>query len=60
MSGTTRSRDCRLRSTIQTTSPRPAVAGSRTASQTAPSSSSASPTSEYWRPPRRVPVRSST
>lgn len=48
--GTTRSRDCRLRSTIHTTSPSSATPGSRIASQTAPSSSSASPTREYCRP----------
>ena len=50
MLGTTRSSDCRLRSTIHTTSPSSATIGSRIASQHAPSSSSASPTSEYWRP----------
>ena len=43
--GTTRSSDWRLRSTIQVTLPRPVVAGSATASQTLPSSSSASPMS---------------
>ena len=51
MSGTTRSSDCRLRSTIQSTSPRRATMGSTSASQIAPSSSSASPTSATWRPP---------
>ena len=45
-SGMTRSRDCRLRSTIQTTSPRLRTSGSMMASQTAPSSSSASPSRE--------------
>ena len=50
MLGTTRSSDCRLKSTIQTTSPSSATAGSRIASQHAPSSSSASPIREYWRP----------
>ena len=48
--GTTRSSDCRFRSTTQTTSPSSATSGRATASQTAPSSSSASPSSEYWRP----------
>jgi hypothetical protein len=48
--GSTRSRDWRLRSTTQTTSPRSPTIGSRTASQQAPSSSSASPSREYWRP----------
>ena len=41
--GTTRSRLCRLRSTTQTTSPSSPTIGSSTASQQAPSSSSASP-----------------
>ena len=50
MLGTTRSSDCRLRSTIHTTSPSSPTIGSRIASQHAPSSSSASPTSEYCRP----------
>ena len=50
MLGTTRSSDCRFRSTIQTTSPSSPTIGSRIASQHAPSSSSASPTSEYCRP----------
>ena len=56
MVGTTRSRDCRLRSTTQTTSPSSATIGSSTASQTAPSSSSASPTSDHCRPSGPVPV----
>ena len=43
--GSTRSRDWRLKSTIHITLPRPAVAGSATASQMLPSSSSASPIS---------------
>ena len=43
MPGTTRSSDCRLKSTIQSTLPRPSVAGSAIASHTLPSSSSASP-----------------
>ena len=43
--GTTRSRLCRLKSTIQVTLPRPSVAGSAIASQMLPSSSSASPIS---------------
>ena len=61
MWGTTRSSDCRLRSTIHTTSPSSATIGSRIASQHAPSSSSASPTSEYCRPvPGRAPKRVST
>ncbi len=50
MTGTTRSSDCRFRSTIQTISPSSVVIGSMTASHTAPSSSSASPTREYCRP----------
>ena len=54
MLGTIRSRLCRLRSMIQHTSPRSCTIGSRIASQQAPSSSSASPTIEYWRP---VPAR---
>ena len=45
--GTTRSSDWRFASTIQTSSPRSATCWSITASQIAPSSSSASPTSEY-------------
>ena len=53
ISGTTRSRDWRFRSTTQTTSPSSATPGSTIASQTAPSSSSASPSSEYWRPAAR-------
>ena len=53
--GTTRSSDCRLTSTTQTTSPSSATPGSTTASHTAPSSSSASPNSEYWRPGLAVP-----
>jgi hypothetical protein len=48
--GTIRSSDCRLRSTTHTISPSSATAGSTTVSQTAPSSNSASPSSEYWRP----------
>ncbi len=44
MSGTTRSSDWRLRSTIHSTSPRRGTIGSTSASQIAPSSSSASPT----------------
>jgi hypothetical protein len=51
MSGTTRSRDCRFRSTIQRTSPNRATIGSAMASQHAPSSSSASPTNATCRPP---------
>ena len=50
MSGTTRSSDWRFRSTTQSTSPRRATHGSAIASQTAPSSSSASPSSAIWRP----------
>ena len=52
MSGTTRSSDWRLRSTTHSTSPRRATIGSTIASHTAPSSSSASPSSAIWRPPR--------
>ena len=52
MSGTTRSRLWRLRSTIHVTLPRPCDAGSATASQTLPSSSSASPTSAMNRAAR--------
>ena len=52
MSGTTRSSDWRLRSTTHSTSPRRATIGSTMASYTAPSSSSASPSSAIWRPPR--------
>ena len=52
MSGTTRSSDWRLRSTTHMTSPRRATIGSAIASQHAPSSSSASPISAIWRPPR--------
>ena len=51
MSGTTRSSDWRLRSTTHMTSPSLATIGSATASQIAPSSSSASPISAIWRPP---------
>ena len=51
MSGTTRSSDWRLRSTTHSTSPRLATIGSAIASQHAPSSSSASPSSAIWRPP---------
>ena len=51
MSGTTRSSDWRLRSTIHSTSPRRGTIGSTSASQIAPSSSSASPSSATWRPP---------
>ena len=50
ISGTTRSSDWRFTSTTQTISPSSATPGSTMASQTAPSSSSASPSSEYWRP----------
>ena len=52
MSGTTRSSDWRLRSTTHMTSPSLATIGSAIASQQAPSSSSASPSSAIWRPPR--------
>ena len=52
MSGTTRSSDWRLRSTTHSTSPSRATIGSTIASHTAPSSSSASPSSAIWRPPR--------
>ena len=45
--GTTRSSDWRLRSTTHTTSPSLATIGSSTASHTAPSSSSASPTRDH-------------
>ena len=59
MLGTTRSSDWRFMSTIQTTSPSSATIGSMIASQQAPSSSSASPSSEYWRPvPRTSPATS--
>ncbi len=51
MSGTTRSSDCRLRSTTHMTSPSLLTIGSATASQHAPSSSSASPISAICRPP---------
>ena len=51
MSGTTRSSDWRLRSTTHMTSPSFATIGSAIASQHAPSSSSASPSSAIWRPP---------
>ena len=54
MSGTTRSSDCRLRSTIHITSPRRATIGSTRASQIAPSSISASPMRAIWRPPRGI------
>ena len=57
MSGTTRSRDWRLKSTTQQTSPSSRTIGSSTASQIAPSSSSASPTSENCRPGSRGPTR---
>ena len=60
MLGTTRSNDCRFMSTIQTISPSSATDGSRIASHTAPSSSSASPTSEYWRPVPVAPNAAST
>ena len=50
MSGTTRSSDWRLRSTTHITLPRRGVIGSTSASQMAPSSSSASPTSAMLRP----------
>ena len=53
MSGTTRSSDWRFRSTTQSTSPSRATHGSAIASQTAPSSSSASPSSAIWRPRAR-------
>ncbi len=52
MSGTIRSSDWRLRSTTHITSPRRGTIGSTSASQIAPSSSSASPTRATWRPPR--------
>ena len=42
---------------IQTTSPSPMTIGSNTASHTAPSSSSASPTREYCRPVPAPPNR---
>ncbi len=50
MPGTTLSSDCRLRSTIQRTSPNRGTMGSISASHTGPSSSSASPTRAIWRP----------
>ena len=51
----TRSSDCRLRSTIQSTFPSVRVSGSASASQMFPSSSSASPSSEMNRPPVEAP-----
>ncbi len=51
ITGTTRSSDWRLKSTIHSTSPSRATSGSTSASHTAPSSSSASPTIAMWRPP---------
>ena len=54
--GTTRSSDWRFTSMTQTTSPSSATPGSTMASQTAPSSSSASPSSEYWRPRAPLPM----
>ena len=51
MSGTTRSNDWRFRSTIHSTSPSRGTIRSTRASQIAPSSSSASPSSAIWRPP---------
>jgi len=56
MPGTTRSSDCRFMSTTQTTSPSSATPGSAIASHTAPSSSSASPRREYWRPVPTAPM----
>ena len=50
MSGTTRSSDWRLRSTIHSTSPSDGIIGSTSASQIAPSSSSASPIRAISRP----------
>ena len=58
--GTTRSSDCRLTSTIHSTSPSPSVAGSATASQMLPSSSSASPISAMYRLRGRGPKCAST
>jgi hypothetical protein len=60
MPGTTRSSDCRLKSTSHITLPRPAVAGSATASQMLPSSSSASPISAMNRECGRAPKCAST
>ena len=60
MLGTTRSSDWRFMSTIQTISPSSGTEESRIASQTAPSSSSASPTNEYWRPLPVLPNAVST
>ncbi len=58
--GTTRSSDCRLKSTTHITLPSPVVAGSATASQTLPSSSSASPINATNRECGRAPKCAST
>ncbi|CAB4691384.1 unannotated protein [freshwater metagenome] len=58
--GITRSKDWRLKSTIHITFPSPCVAGSATASQTFPSSNSASPINAIKRESGRLPKCAST